>query len=115
MKRIILSISIFTAILSVNAAKAQVGVRVGLNFGTPYYEAPRRVVVAHRSPVYYQEQVYGNSDPVYYNDPREVYYQQEYNERLRERRNYYHRMHEIEEHGYYGRGYRNQRRDRDDY
>jgi len=130
MKRITFLTAIFVAILSVNAAKAQVGVHIGFHFGTPYYEHPRRVVFVNPDPVYYQEPVYSNPEPVYYNqepvysnpdpvycNPRRVYYHQEqdYYERLRERRReYYHRMHEAEEHGYYDRGYRDEHRAHDE-
>ena len=125
MKRMIFSTAIIVAILSVNAAKAQVGVHIGFRFGTPYYGYPRHVVLVnanyqepiYSSPsVYYQEPVYNNPGPVIYNS-RRIYYQQErdYHERLREqRREYNHRMHEAEEHGYYGRRYWNQHRDDDD-
>ena len=125
MKRMIFSAAIIIAVLSVNAAKAQVGVHIGFRFGTPYYAYPRRVILVnpdyqepvYSSPlVYYQEPVYYNPAPVNYG-PGRVYYQQErdYHERLREqRREFYHRMHEAEEHGYYGRGYWNHHREDDD-
>jgi hypothetical protein len=107
MKRITFLTAIFVAILSVNAAKAQIGVHIGFHLGTPYYyEHPHRVVVVNPDPIY----------PVYY-PPKHVYYRQdhEYYERLHERRReYYHRVHEAEEHGYYGRGYEDLHRGHDE-
>ena len=45
-------LAIIAALFSVNAAKAQVGVHVGLNFGTPYYHNYQRRVV-YAQPAYY--------------------------------------------------------------
>jgi hypothetical protein len=63
MKRITF-LAVIVALFTINAAKAQVGVHVGLNIGTPYY--PHRHVVYYQpapAPVYYEQA------PVYYNAP----------------------------------------------
>lgn len=73
MKRISFLVVLIAGFFSFNAAKAQVGVHIGVNLGAPAYYAPApppppvcyepdRVVVVHRRPVYYRP--YG-----YYNRP----------------------------------------------
>jgi hypothetical protein len=62
MKRISILAVLFVALFSLQSAKAQVGVHVGLNMGSPGYYAPapppvyygpERVVVVHHGPGYY--------------------------------------------------------------
>lgn len=79
MKRITF-LAVIVAFLSVSAAKAQVGVHVGLNFRTPYY-APRHVVYVNQGPAYYPPA------PVYEDAPYDGY-------------GYYHRRYLHR--GYYG-------------
>ncbi len=64
MKRITF-LAIIAALFTINAAKAQVGVHVGLNFGTPYYHHYHARPVAYAQPAYYPPAypVY----PTYYN------------------------------------------------
>ncbi len=78
MKRIKIFAAIVVTFLTINAAKAQVGVHVGLNFGAPYhrvyapaygYYGPRYYAPA---PVYYGPRYYGYRGPAYY--PVHAYY-----------------------------------------
>ncbi|QQL50034.1 hypothetical protein [Mucilaginibacter ginkgonis] len=93
MKRITF-LALTAILLSVGAAKAQVGVHVGLNFGTPVYHRPYyRPVVVAPAPVYYEpayRPVYGG----YYRRPVYV------------RTRYYSRPAVVYHTRYYGRGYR---------
>lgn len=76
MKRLTFIAILMAAIFSLNAnsAKAQVGVHVGLSFGTPYYYHPRAVYVAPPppAPVYYSEPAYCPPPRPYYYGPRRV-------------------------------------------
>ncbi|SFS45559.1 hypothetical protein [Mucilaginibacter polytrichastri] len=68
MKRITL-LAVIVALFTINAAKAQVGVHVGFNIGTPYYPH-RHVVYYPPAPVYYPPApAYCAPAPVYYNAP----------------------------------------------
>ncbi|QJD94533.1 hypothetical protein HH214_00920 [Mucilaginibacter robiniae] len=78
MKRITFLAVLVVALFTINSAKAQVGVHVGLNFGTPYYYhphyyRPQPVIVAPPAPVVYNEYGYyaRPAAPVYY---RHAYY-----------------------------------------
>ncbi|GAB2692231.1 hypothetical protein GCM10027037_14490 [Mucilaginibacter koreensis] len=70
MKKIKIFAAVIITFLTINAAKAQVGVHVGLNFGTPYpyhrVYAPAPVYGGYYGPRYYPPA------PVYYG-PRVVY------------------------------------------
>jgi hypothetical protein len=73
MKKIKIFAAVIITFLTINAAKAQVGVHVGLNFGSPY---PYHRVYAP-APVYggyYGRPHYYHPEPVYYGyRPRVVY------------------------------------------
>lgn len=94
MKRITF-LAIIAALFTINAAKAQVGVHVGFNFGTPYYhhQYPRRVV--YTEPAYYAP---AYAAPVYYNS----YYRRP----VVVARGYYGPRRVVYRNNYYHRGYR---------
>lgn len=83
MKRLTFLAVLIVALFTINSAKAQVGIHVGLNFGTPYYYhphyyRPQPVIVAPAAPVVYNEYGYYQRPvvaPVYY---RRAYYAQRY-------------------------------------
>lgn len=84
MKRITF-LAVIVALFTINAAKAQVGVHVGLNIGTP----PPRPVYYAPAPVVY------TPAPVYYAPAPVAYYGPRYH------RGYYRRPVYVR-HGYYG-------------
>lgn len=97
MKRLAFVAILIASLFGLNSAKAQVGVHVGLNFGTPYYAHPRPVYVEPApAPVYYSEPAYYPAYHHYY-APRRV---------VVVRRGYYAPRRVVVVNRYYHRGYR---------
>ncbi len=82
MKRIKIFAAILITFLTISAAKAQVGVHVGLNFGTPYYHHVYAPAYGYGyGPRYYHPVPaygYGYYGPHYYAPAPVVVYRQPY-------------------------------------